>query len=70
MDKKVRHQNMNSNRDANQEVYETLNMGIILEQRSLQTIEWPIGHQVYLIKVGVIKEVWTRGSQKCPNYKR
>jgi hypothetical protein len=51
-------------------VYETLNMGIILEQRSLQTIEWPIGHQVYLIKVGVIKEVWTRGSQKCPNYKR
>jgi hypothetical protein len=30
---------MNSNRDANQEVYETLNMGIILEQRSLQTIE-------------------------------
>jgi hypothetical protein len=70
MDKKVRHQNMNSNRDANQEVYETLNMGIILEPRSLQTITRPIRHQVSLIKIGVIKEVWTRGLQKCPDYKR
>jgi hypothetical protein len=39
MDQEAMHQNMNSNLeknwDVNQEVYETPNMGIVLEPRSL-----------------------------------
>jgi hypothetical protein len=61
---------MNSNQDADQEVYETPNTGIILEPKSLQIVERPIGHWVSLVKVGVRKVVWTRGPQKCPNYRK
>jgi hypothetical protein len=35
---------MNSNRNVDQEVYETPSMGIILEPRSLQIVERPIKH--------------------------
>jgi hypothetical protein len=47
--------NLEKNRNADQEMYETLNMGIILEPKR------PIGHWVSLIGVGVRKEMWTRG---------
>ncbi len=61
MDQKVKCQNMNSNlkeiRDAKQEVYETPNKGIVLEPRSLWIKEWPIGHQVSLVRVGTKKNV-------------
>jgi hypothetical protein len=60
---------MNSNQDAYQELYETPNMGIILEPRSLQIEERPIRHQVSLVKVGTRIKMWTRGLQRCPSYR-
>ncbi len=61
---------MNSNQDACQEVYETPNMGIILEPRSLQIEEWPIKHQLSLVKVEAKRKVWIRGLQICPGYRK
>ncbi len=48
MDQQAMHQNMNSNfeknRDVDQKVYETPNMNIVLEPKSLQTKERPTRH--------------------------
>ncbi len=72
MDQKARCQNMNSNleknQDANHKMYETLNMGIVLEPISLWIEKWPIRHWVSL--VGVKREVWTEGPQIRPSYRR
>jgi hypothetical protein len=50
---------MNSNLEKNwnedQEMCETLNMGIVLEPNI------PIGHWGSLVGVGVRKQMWTRG---------
>jgi len=54
--------NLEENKDANQEVYETLSRGIVLEPKSLQTKEQPTRHHVSSVGVGVIKKVWTGGS--------
>jgi len=40
---------LEKNQNANQEVYETLNKGIILELKSLQIKEWHVGIFSYLI---------------------
>ncbi len=65
MDQEAKQQNMNSNleenQDANHEMYETLNMGTILEPISLWTKEWPIAHRMSLVGVRVRKEIWIRG---------
>jgi hypothetical protein len=42
-------------------MYETLNMGTILEPISLWTKEWPIAHRMSLVGVRVRKEIWIRG---------
>jgi hypothetical protein len=43
--------NLEENKDANQEVYETLSRGIILEPKSLQTKEQPTRHIMCLQSV-------------------
>jgi hypothetical protein len=47
--------NLEKKRNTDQEMYETPNMGIILEPKR------PIRHEVSLVKVGMRKEMWTRG---------
>ncbi len=44
---------MEKNWDADQDVYEMLNMGVILEPRSLRTKERPVGHWVSSMGMGV-----------------
>ncbi len=59
-------QNMNSNLeffwDVEQEMYETLSRGIVLEPKFLQTKKQLARHHVSLVDVGVEKEAWIRGS--------
>lgn len=62
--------NLKENRYANQKVYETLNRGIILKPRSLQTKERLARLQVFSAGVGAKKEIWIGGPQKHPGYKR
>ncbi len=65
MDQEAKQQYMNSNLEENQDgnckVYETLNMGTILEPISLWTKERPIAHRMSLVGVGVRKEIWIGG---------
>ncbi len=51
-------------------MYETLNMGTILEPKSLQTKEQHARHWVFLVEVGARIKVWTWAPHKCPGYKR
>jgi hypothetical protein len=53
--------NLEENQNANCEVYETPNKGTILEPKSLRIEKQPAGHRVFSIRVGAIKEMWTRG---------
>lgn len=43
---------LEKNQDTNREVYEMLNMGIVLKRESLQTKEWHARHQVSLVGMG------------------
>ncbi len=74
MDQKARCQNMNSNLAKNQDVdpkiYGMSNKGTILEPKSLWTKEWFARHQMFSIEVGVKREMYIRGLQKHPSYKR
>lgn len=74
MDQEARCQNIKSNlegnQDANQEVYETTNMGAILEPKSLRTEKQPARHQMSSIGVRAKKEIWTRGPQRYLGYKK
>jgi hypothetical protein len=45
-------------------MYETPNMGIVLEPKSLQTKEQLVGHKVFFVKVRTKREMWTMGLQK------
>ncbi len=65
MDQEAKQQNMNSNLEkipyVDQEVYETSNMGIILEPINLRTKEQPTKHQMSSVRVGVQREIWIGG---------
>ncbi len=57
--------------NADQELYEMPNRGIILEPKSLQIEEWFAGHdQMFLVGMGVRWKVCTKGPQKHFGYRR
>ncbi len=70
MDQKGMCKNMNSNLEENwdvdQEVYETLNRGIVLELKSLQTKEQPARHHASSVDIGTKNKVWTGGFVEMP----
>jgi hypothetical protein len=64
------HFDMEENWDVDQKVYETLNMGTILEPWSFRIKELFVGHRVSLVGMGVQIEVWIGGPHRCLGYKR
>jgi hypothetical protein len=50
--------NLEKNWDVDQELYETLNRGIIFKPKNFQIEERPIEHHVFLVKIGAKREVW------------
>ncbi len=53
--------NLEENWDANCEVYETPNKGIVLEPKILWIEKQPTRHWISSIRVGAKWEVWTQG---------
>ncbi len=74
MDQEAKWENIISNikehRDVDWKVYETSNKGTLLEPRSLRREEWPTRHHVSSMGMGVWREAWIGGPQKCHGYRK
>ncbi len=61
---------LEENWDAKHKLYETSNMGMVLEPKSLRIEKWLAWHWVFLVGIGARRKVWIKDSQKHLGYIR